>query len=97
QDRGDLHREPADDLIGCINQEPALRHLVLLGHERRHSNPGPGRAKRRKIVMISSRRLPSRARRRKMMGRALLGPTGSVFSQRRWSKPWPMTPSKSAT
>ena len=38
QDVGDLHRQPADHLIGRIDDEPALRHLVRLRHKRGHDD-----------------------------------------------------------
>src|SRR5207244_2717903 len=39
QDGGNLHRQPADDLVGGVDDEPTLLDLVLLGHVGRHRFP----------------------------------------------------------
>ena len=33
EDGGDLHRQPAHDLVGSVDDEPALGNLVRFGHE----------------------------------------------------------------
>jgi hypothetical protein len=37
QNVGDFDSEPADNLIGGINQPPLMLNRFFLGHERRHS------------------------------------------------------------
>src|SRR5262249_44707168 len=63
QDVGDLDRQPADDLVGGIDQIPTLLHLSLPGHEgagrHRCSRRDPGTFA--KTLMIDRRNTPSRA------------------------------------
>ena len=38
QDVGDLDRQPADDLVGGVDDEPISNNCFFLGHRRRHKS-----------------------------------------------------------
>ena len=42
QDDRDLHRQPADDLVGGVDQVPLLRDFALLGQGRGHGSISSG-------------------------------------------------------
>src|SRR5262249_47565503 len=58
---GDDDRQPADDLVGGVDEVPALLHLALFGHVRCHRSCLARGGPVAEIVMISEGPGPSRA------------------------------------